>query len=158
MTWPHGYDIIKQSYTQAIQYLSDNWGKDPSKWQLKKVQTSTLQHQLFENVKFVGDLFQSKTVPFAGSPTSVTFAYSGQQHVPERMNITFGSVQKHLVSFDDPDNMLAVISGGQSGHLFHPNRQDQIDKWANVEFFTMPFSKNAIDQAAKHTLILEPVK
>ena len=150
-------DIIKLSFTQAVEYLSGNWGKDPSKWQLKKVQTSTLQHQLFQGVKYVGDLFQSKTVPFAGSPTSVTFAYSSK-HAPEKMNIMFGSVQKHLVSFDDPDNMLAVISSGQSGHLFHPNRQDQIDKWAKVEFFTMPFSKNAVDQAAKHILILEPAR
>ncbi|MDR2712871.1 MAG: penicillin acylase family protein [Clostridiales bacterium] len=150
-------DIVNLSFVQAVQYLRDNWGNDPSKWQLRKVQTSTQQHQVFEGIPFLGRLYQSKTVPFAGSPVSVAFAYSDEEP-PERMNIMFGSVQKHIMSYDDPDNMLAVISSGQSGHLFHPNRQDQIDKWANVEFFSMPFSKEAVDQGAKHTLILEPAR
>ena len=149
-------DIVKWSFTQAIDYLKKNYGNDPSKWTLDRIQTVTLKHPLFGDMDFVGPLYYSREIPFAGSPTSVAFAYSNQFPPHSPLNITFGSTQKHIMSFDDPDNMQEVISSGQSMHLYNPRREDQMELWASGQLHPMPFTRDAVNAAAKDILILEP--
>ena len=36
------------------------------------------------------------------------------------------------------DSDAAQLATGQSGHLFHPNREDMIPLWQNVEYHAMP--------------------
>ena len=52
--------------------------------------------------------------------------------------------------------VIAVNSTGQSEHLFHPNRVDQVPLWRAGEYHPLLFSKQAVEAAGRHTLVLNP--
>lgn len=148
-------DQIKKSFKQAVEHLKKEYGSNPEKWTIENLQTATLQHPLFAGIPFVGALFESKTVPFAGSPTSVAFAFCNT-NPPDKFNVSFASTQRHIMSYDDPDYMQAVLSTGESAHLYHEHRQDQMELWADVQYYRMPFGRAAVEAAAEDTLTLIP--
>lgn len=151
-------DMIRKSLTQAVDWLTQEYGKDAGKWTLGRIQTVNLQHQVFGYVPYLKDLFNShKTLPFAGSPTSVAFAYS-YRTPPGRFNIGFGANQRQIIPIGRWDDMLSVNSTGASGHVFNPHREDQMRLWADVQYHGMPFSQEAVSKETRARLILKPVK
>ena len=47
---------------------------------------------------------------------------------------------------------------GQSGHVWSERYADLLERWNRVEYLPMRFSRLAVDEAAKATLVLEPRK
>ncbi len=149
-------DIAKISLKEAIKYLAANYGNDPSKWTLDKVQTVNLKHQILGNVPVIGMIFNSlQTLPFAGSPTSIAFAFS-YNSPPLKYNIAFAANERHIVPLENPDNTQTILSSGESAQIFNPHREDQMKLWAELKYHTMPFSKERVEKAAVNTLLLIP--
>lgn len=151
-------DMISKSLTQAVEWLSGEYGKDVEKWTLGRIQTVNLQHQIFGYVPYLKDIFNSrKSLPFSGSPTSVAFAYS-YRTPPGKFNIGFGANQRQIIPVGDWDDMQSVNSTGASGHIFNPHREDQMKLWADVKYHGMPFSKQEVEKEAEDVLVMKPEK
>jgi penicillin amidase len=150
-------DIVKISFKKALQFLTLHYGSDPARWNFGRVQTTRLYHPLFgRGIPVISSLFSSgETLPFSGSPTSIAFAYS-DHFPPNAYNVTFAATQRHIVSFDNPDNMLSVVSSGSSMQLFNPHREDQMKMWSELKYHPMPFSKEGVAKAAKNQLTIIP--
>jgi penicillin amidase len=58
----------------------------------------------------------------------------------------------------DWDKTQHGITLGESGIPSNPHWKDQLDDWRNVTPRALPFTKAAVESAAKETLILEPTK
>ena len=101
------------------------------------------------------NLFNSKTLPAPGDFRTVNQARYGWED-DEGFKVTYGSAQRMIVDLSDWDSMSMVNSTGQSGHLFHPHREDQIQMWRNVEYHSLPFTRDAVENSAKATLNLLP--
>jgi len=97
-------------------------------------------------------IFNSKTIPVPGDQCSVNQI----KYVDQPYNVRSGPVQRMIVDVGDWNDTLAVNSVGQSGHLFHPHREDQISMWQNVEYRSMPFSPEAVEKNAEAVLTLTP--
>ncbi len=149
-------DIVKISFKDALEFLKKSYGNDPVKWNLSRVQRVYLTHALFGGTPIVGSIFKSSEIlPFAGSPTSIAFAYCNT-FPPKKFNVTFASTQRDIVSFGDPDTMLSVIQSGSSMHLFNPHREDQMKLWADLKYHPMPFTKGDANKIGVDTLTLLP--
>ncbi len=149
-------DIVKTSFKNTIEFLKENYGSDSKDWSLSRVQKVRLAHPLFGEAPVIGPIFKSRqNLPFAGSPTSIAFAYCNT-FPPRKYNVTFAATQRDIISFGGPDEMLSVVTGGSSMQLFHPHREDQMKLWADMEYHPMPFSKDAISKAAVDKLTLTP--
>lgn len=148
-------DIINTGFKQAIDWLEKEYGKDPSKWTLGRVQTVQVKDTVFGDVPYLKKLYNSKTYPMKGCPVSVSFAYS-YTNPPGKYNVRFGSTQTQIMDVGDWNSMQAINLTGENAQLFHSNRWDQTNMWANNEYFTMPYSKKAVDSTTKHTLTLKP--
>lgn len=151
-------DMIRKSFSQTVEWLTQEYGDNIDKWTLGRIQTVNLQHQVFGYVPYLKYLFNShKTLPFAGSPTSVAFAYS-YKTPPGKFNIGFGATQRQIIPIGHWDDMLSVNSTGASGHIFNPHREDQVELWADVQYHGMPFSKEAVKKDTKDVLVMKPEK
>lgn len=151
-------DMIKKSLKQTVDWLTNEYGADMAHWTLGRIQTVNLRHQLFGDVPVLKEFFNSReTLPFSGSPTSVAFAYS-YRTPPGKFNITFAANQRQIISIGRWDDMLAINSTGASGHLFHPHREDQVARWAKIQYHPMPFSPEAVAKNSREVLYLEPSK
>lgn len=145
-------DIIRRSLADAIKWLSERYGKDPQGWQWGRIHTLTFPHALGK-ASLLGKIFNSKTIAARGDNFTVNEAsFTWSQPFPANHSTS----QRMIVDLGDLDNSLSIVNTGQSGHLFHPHREDMIPVWQNVEYHPMLFTQQAVEANAKHLLILTP--
>jgi penicillin amidase len=148
-------DTIRRSLSDALSWLSEHYGSDPSRWQWGGMHTATFTHFPLSSsgIAPIERLVNSAPQPVAGSQFSVSaYAY----HIFNPFNIGYGVKLRMIVDVSDWDKTQSMLAPGASGQLFHPHRQDQIPLWRNVEYRTVPFSRKAVEESTETTLTLTP--
>jgi penicillin amidase len=148
-------DIAGRSLADAVDWLSNELGKDPQEWEWGRLHTKTFIHQPLgqSGIGLLENLFNSKTIPARGDGYTVDAA-SFDYNQPFEMGA--GVSQRYIADLSNLDNSRIVHTTGQSGQLFHPNRDDMIPLWQNIEYHAMPFSRDAVEANAKAILTLTP--
>ena len=72
------------------------------------------------------------------------------------MTTTFGPSERLTVDFSNLDASTLDIVNGQSGNIFDDHYNDQWDAYYHAKTFSLPFSPEAVHEAAAHHLRLEP--
>lgn len=146
-------DILRRGLEDALAFLSENYGKDPHNWAWGRVHVVTFPHQGFGSIPVLSNIFNSKPLPARGDAFTVdAMGYAWAKP----FKITHGVAQRLIVDFGDFDQTVAVLTTGQSGHLFHEHREDMMPLWQNVEYVKLPFSEAAVEADTATTLILQP--
>jgi penicillin amidase len=151
-------DVISRSWTDAVGWLSERYGDDPEKWEWGDVHTIALADPILGQ-SGIAPLEALVNGPRIGVPghyyavNSITYI-TGDGSID--FDAGFGTTQRMVMDLSNWDNMSAVNSTGQSGHLFHPHREDQISLWQNLEYRPMPFTQDAVEAGAEATLVLTP--
>lgn len=70
--------------------------------------------------------------------------------------VTSAPSMRMVVSLDDLDASRWINLTGVSGHPASDHYTDQTDLWARGDYLAWPFSRDAVDEAAEHTLTLVP--
>ncbi|MBI4466435.1 MAG: penicillin acylase family protein, partial [Acidobacteria bacterium] len=81
---------------------------------------------------------------------------SGSRYTVKQTHRTAGVSQRLVVDFADLDRTLMNVTLGQSGHVASPHYKDQFQAWYEVRSFPAPFTPEAVERAARHTLRLQP--
>ena len=71
-------------------------------------------------------------------------------------NAVAGTSQRIIMQPNSWDSTLAVNSTGQSEHLFHPHREDEIALWEKMEYHPLAFTRKAVEAELAGTLKLAP--
>ncbi len=71
-------------------------------------------------------------------------------------NVGSNVSMRHIAVPNNWDETRHVIPLGQSGNPASPHYKDQFDSWNKGDLPIFPFSKSAVEKAAKETLILSP--
>ncbi|MEM8933350.1 MAG: penicillin acylase family protein, partial [Acidobacteriota bacterium] len=149
--------ISARALADAIDWLRDHHGADPDAWTWGSMHTTTFVHQPIglSGIPIVDGLVNTEPVPTPGDRFTVNAAwFSVDRHDPF---VTVGGVsQRMIVDLGDLDASLYVQSSGQSGHLFHPQRLDQIALWRDGDYEPMVFHRAAVDARTVATLRLVP--
>jgi penicillin amidase len=148
-------DIMRRSFTDALQWLSQVLGDDPSEWEWGRLHTKTFVHNPIgqSGIALLENLFNSDTFPARGGTMTVDAAWYSSE---EFLAMGGGVSQRMVVNLADLDSSLFIHTTGQSAHLFHPHREDMIELWQEVEYGQLPFSRAAVDEEAETVLVLEP--
>lgn len=146
-------DIIHRSWTEAVDWLAQQYGEDVGKWEWGRMHTTAFVHIPFGYIDPLRRVFNSRTVPTPGSMFSVNAAW---YFMDQPFESVYGVVLRTIVDPSNWDNMLAISPPGQSRHLFHSNRDDQSKMWQQVEYHSLPFSREAVETNAKDVLTLRP--
>jgi penicillin amidase len=149
-------DVVLRGLRDAVDWLSGNYGEDPAKWEWGRLHAKTFVHNPLgqSGIDVLEKLFNSRTGPARGDPFTVNAAPFTFGVEPFAMN--GGVSQRYLADMGNLDNSLTIITTGQSGHLFHRHRTDQISPWQNVEYHSMIFSREAAEANAEGVLSLSP--
>lgn len=148
-------EIAQRSLADAVAWLSERYGQNPDRWQWGRLHAKTFVHQPLgqSGIGLLERLFNSRTVPARGDPFTVDAAWFDYN---EPFAMTGGVSQRYIADLHDLDHSWTMHTTGQSGHLFHPHREDFIRSWQNVEYHPMPFSREAVQAHAEATLRLVP--
>ncbi len=63
---------------------------------------------------------------------------------------------RFVVEVGDWDHAVMVLPTGQSGHPWSPFYDDELGAWLAVEPILLPFSRGAVERAARSRLVLRP--
>lgn len=147
--------IMRRSLADTVAWLSERYGNDPAEWTWGRVHTLKFVASVIGNsgIAPVEWSFNSATIPARGDNFTVN-AGSFRYGNPFRM--VHGASLRDIIDLDDFDNSRMTQSVGQSGHVFHPHNEDFIERWQNVEYHPMLFSREQIEANAASTLTLSP--
>jgi penicillin amidase len=148
-------ELVQRSFQQAVAALAARLGAEPSGWRWGRVHTALLVHQPLgaSGIALLERLFNGRPVPLAGEALTVE-ANSPSPVRPYRVGL--GVSQRLIVDLADLGSALAVNSTGQSGELFHPHREDQVELWGRNQYRLQPFSRQAVAAATRERLTLAP--
>src|SRR5262245_38192458 len=134
-------DLFRASYEEARATLTKFPGPDESQWTWGNVYKVRFPHPLAA-APLIGALFAIPAFPQNGSGATV--------NVGPSVSLRF------IVDLSDWDKTLNGIPLGESGVPNTPHWKDQLDDWRNVTPRALPFSKGAVESAARETSILVP--
>jgi penicillin amidase len=137
-----GYsDLINACEKDSLGSLERRLGTDKEKWVWGNVFQARFQHPL-AIAPLIGGQFVIKPVGLNGS---------GQTP-----NVGSYVSMRHIASPGNWDATRQVIPLGQSGNPQSPHWKDQFEAWRTGSPQIFPFSKDAVQKAAKETITLQP--
>lgn len=148
-------DIVRRSLADALDWLSQRYGNDPTKWTWGRLHT----------INFVEvPLGQSGIAPLEWIFNSGAIAARGDNFTIDAGSFRYsnpfvmvhGASERDVIDLGDLSNSVMIQTTGQSGLPFHPHRQDFISMWQNVEYHPMFFDRADIEANAEGTLTLTP--
>jgi penicillin amidase len=148
-------DIVRRSLSDALAWLSENYGDSPQQWEWGRLHTKTFVHQPLgqSGIGILESLFNSDTIPARGDNFSVDAAGYSYNN-PFVMG--GGVSQRYVANLDDWGGSMSIHTTGQSGQIFHPHREDFISLWQSIEYHPMLFDRDAVEANAEAQLTLTP--
>jgi penicillin amidase len=155
--------LAARAFTQAIAWLEHRQGSDPRKWAWGPLHTMSFPHQPFGQTGLapLDWIFNSHTVQVPGEPLSVNAGFiDSSRSLAENPKHPFAVVSgpgfRFIADLSALNQSTAATPVGQSGLLFHPHREDQVDLWQRVGHHSMPFEREQVSRDAKETLLMTP--
>ncbi|HEY0093025.1 MAG TPA: penicillin acylase family protein, partial [Archangium sp.] len=148
-------ELVRSSFTEALQWLSQRYGADPAGWQWGKVHTVTFISAPLGRVgpAWVRRAFNTRTIPARGDNYSV----DGSSFLWSRpYDVVHGTAMRMIIDLSDFSKSVGVHTPGQSEHLYHPHRDDMLEMNQKVEFHPLLFTRQQVQAHAKDTLTLQP--
>lgn len=147
-------DIVTASFTDAVDTLKKNYGKNIEHWKWKNLHTITLSHPL-SKVEVLDKVFKLNRGPYPVDGSSHTVApYS--YPVFEPGNVNHGASHRHVFSLDDWDKTQSAIPTGNSGVVSSEFYCSQTKMFIEGQYHNDVFSEKAVKNAHKYLLVLEP--
>lgn len=141
--------LLGHTLQRALTDMSEAQGtRDISRWRWDTVNAAAFPHAPFDAVPSLKWAF-SRRVPLGGNAFTVTPV------MPLRDEI-FISSYRQIIDLASFDASRFVIPAGQSGHVWSPQYDDLLPRWTKVEYIPMRFTRDAVDAAQAHRLVLEP--
>ncbi len=148
-------DILRRGLSDALDWLSEQYGKDPQGWEWGRLHTVTFVHNPFgrSGIAPLEGIFNSNTIGARGDQFTVSEAGF---RLDQPFSVNHCVAQRMIVDMSDLDNSRAIHTTGQNGQVFHPHREDMLLMWQNVEYHPMPFTRQAVEANAETVLTLTP--
>ena len=147
-------DIVTRSFKETITDLTVENGEKTDQWNWGKMHTFTIQHPLGK-VKLLDKMLDMNKGPFEvpGSYHTVCpFSYSYN----DLYNVKDGASHRHIFDVSNWDASETIIPTGTSGIPASDFYLNQTEMYINNQYHADPFSKPAVEKAAKFKMKLLP--
>jgi penicillin amidase len=137
-------DLLKASELEAKETIAKQIGADEAKWTWGGRTKSNFPHPLAV-APLIGGQFVIEALPQNGS--------GGAGASP---NVGASVSMRLIAAPGNWDLTRHGITTGQSGDPKSPHWKDQLENWSSGNTPVFPFSKAAVERAAKETMVLMP--
>jgi penicillin amidase len=136
-------DIIRKSFAEAIDILSEKISPDDANWQWGKWHTLTVRHLFGQKSNDgVAKFFNFETVPSIGTATTINNGeYYFRQADPDGKALVnvehkVGASSRRVIDLSNPNEFRSILPGGNSGEPASPHYNDQLPLWRKGELRT----------------------
>ncbi len=127
-------ELMERAIVQGLEDLRAAQGPDPDQWRWGRTNRSEFPHSLVRAY----DLPSAERRGGAGTVAAI------------------GATYRQIIDFSDLDGSLVTNAPGQSGRPESPYYGNLTESWAAGEYFPLLFSREAVEEATEHKLVLRP--
>ncbi|MDF5708161.1 MAG: penicillin acylase family protein [Nostoc sp. S4] len=133
--------ILRESFTKAVDELERIQGKDSKNWNWGKLHTVTFRNATLgkSGVAPIEALFNRGAFATAGNGETVN---ANRWEANKSFEVTDIPSLRMIVDLANLDNSLFIHTPGQSGHAFHRHYKDMVEPWRQIEYHRMWQQKN----------------
>jgi penicillin amidase len=143
-------DAIQSAFSEALFELQERMGSDVTKWQWGNLSQMTFSHRSFGTTVPLKPLF-NRVIGNSGDRNTVNVGGTDLQNPSVQR---FGPMYRQIITFSEHSESLFVISTGQSGHFLSSHYDDFLTDWQNVQYRTMRYKRNIVEEVVEGRLIL----
>jgi penicillin amidase len=145
--------LLKEALRRAMQQIRNDLGDSARRWNWGRVHQIRYAHPL-GSVRLLRSIFNRGPFPVGGDETTP----NQTRHPPI---LPLGLVQitaayRQIYEVGVWDGAKTVTTGGQSGHPLSDHYDDQITLWREGVYHRMPWTRQAVEAAARYRMVLEP--
>lgn len=129
-------DASNKALDKALEYLSKEYGNDPSSWTWGKAHIATSEHRPFSKVPLLGNLFNIKT-PFPGDSFSVNVGRPELLRSKNPYETLQAPSLRTIYDLSDLEKSLFIYQTGQSGWVQSKLYRNMNSLWANTEYLPL---------------------
>ena len=150
-------DVLREAMIGARDELVERQALDPRRWTWGHLHRLDLRHAALgeTGIGLVDGLF-NRTGTEAGGGSSLVDATNWD--APEGYGIVSAPSMRMVVSLADFDDSTWIDLTGVSGHPLSDHYDDQTPLWARGEQLPWAYGRDAVEAAARETLVLRPVE
>lgn len=126
--------LMEQAIAEGLERLRAAQGPDPAEWRWGRTNRSEFPHPLVRAY----DLPAAERRGGAGTVAAI------------------GATYRQIIDLSNLDGSLATNAPGQSGRPGSPYYGNLTESWAAGEYFPLLFTREAVEAAAEHRLVLRP--
>lgn len=146
-------EVLYAALAQAVMLIRSELGDNALRWNWGRMHQARYVHPLGSMRLFRG-LFNRGPFPVGGDATTPNQTY----HAPR---LPLGLVQvtasyRQVFEVGEWDTARSVTTSGQSGHPMSEQYADQITMWREGVYHAMPWSRPAVEAAARFRMTLYP--
>jgi penicillin amidase len=136
-------DASNKAFDRALDYLSGEYGKDPSKWSWGVAHTALSEHRPLTKVPFLGSLFNLKT-PFAGDSFSVNVGRLQLLRSSNPYETVQAASLRAVYDLSDLEQSVFIYQTGQSGWVQSKLYRNMNPLWAKHEYLPLQMKPNKV--------------
>jgi penicillin amidase len=145
---------IKLAFEDAMTELNKEYGTDWKRWKWGTAHQVVAEHRPFSEVPQLASRFNIRR-NLGGYGNTVNVAHA--EWKPKRpYDTTLIASYRGIFDLSNLDNSRFIIPNGQSGNVLSKHYADFADRWAAVEYITVPTKDADIAKITQHTLTLTP--
>ncbi len=158
--WLHGGPAASpapvRDRDEASRLALDNALK-PGLWPLGMVQHLTIRHPMAQAGLLNRWLGLTRgPIPMGGDAGSLNVTYASFNPDTARLRARAGASMRYVLDWSDLDSFTLNLTLGQSGNPFSPHFDDFLPDFLAGQAWTVPFSREAVEAATAHRLLLKP--
>lgn len=142
-TYPSYDELLAAAVDAAVS--SPDVPQNLASWKWGDVNPVEIQHPVLGQIPLLSHWTGPGTHPQSGSGYTVK-AVTRHHGPSERMTVDLSNLDQSTLN----------LVTGQAGNFFSPYYMDQWKAWYKGATFVLPFSRQAVEKAKAHTLVLEP--
>jgi penicillin amidase len=125
-----------KAFDKALEYLSGEYGKDPSKWSWGNAHNAISEHRPLTKVPFLGSLFNLKT-PFAGDSFSINVGRLQLLRSTNPYETVQAASLRVIYDLSDLEKSVFIYQTGQSGWVQSAMYRNMNPLWAKNEYLLL---------------------
>jgi penicillin amidase len=129
-------EASNDAYNKALDYLSQEYGNDPSKWTWGKAHIAISEHRPFSKVPFLGTLFNLET-PFPGGSNTINVRRLELLRSNRPYETLQGPSMRAIYDLSDLEKSQFILQSGQSGWVQNKLYRNMLPLWANNQYLPL---------------------
>ncbi|MCC7206053.1 MAG: penicillin acylase family protein [Anaerolineae bacterium] len=148
-------DVLRAAFVDAFNELKGRLGENYRMWRWGDIHTTTFVSNPLglSGIGPIEGYVNAGPVRTGGSSETIN---RSAWDVSAPYEVGSLSSMRMIVDLSDPDGGLWIHTTGQSGHPASLYYREMIDRWRNVQYDRMRFTRDAVEASAANRLTLQP--